>query len=67
MTLCSVGIMGTQYARDEPLPKTPKIAREDPTTLVIPNIYSALPIGNQLEINMRQASGRELAFISFSE
>ena len=67
MELCSVGIMGTQYVRDEPLPETLEIASEGLTTLTIPNIYSSMPIGNQLNINMRQASGVELSFISLIE
>ena len=66
MELCSVGIMGTQYVRDEPLPVTLEISEEF-TTLAIPNIYSALPIGNQLDINLRQASGNELPYISLIE
>ena len=67
MTLCSVGIMGTQYVRDEILPEVLEVARESPTTLRIRNIYSSMPIGNHLDINMRQASGNELSFVTLSE
>ena len=55
MELCSVGIMGTQYVRDQNLPETYEIQKASPTELTIINIYSAIPIGNQLRINLRQA------------
>ena len=53
MELCSIGIMGTEYVRDSPLPETFEISQESLTTLAIPNIHSAMPIGNPLNINMR--------------
>ena len=67
MELCSIGIMGTQYNRDEILPETIEIDSEGLTTLEIPDIYSAMSIGNQLDIKLRQASGSELSFVSLKE
>ena len=67
MELCSIGIMGTQYIRDETLPETIEIDSEGLMTLTIPNIYSAMSIGNQLDIKLRQASGFELSFVSLKE
>ena len=67
MELCSIGIMGTQYIRDETLPETIEIDSEGLMTLTIPNIYSAMSIGNQLDIKLRQASGSELSFVSLKE
>ena len=55
MELCSIGVMGTQYIRDEILSDTVEIAKEEILYLTIPNIYSALAIGNQLDINLRQS------------
>ena len=46
MQLCSVGIMGTKYIRDQTLPETLEIQSEGITTLTIANIYSAISIGN---------------------
>ena len=46
MELCSVGIMGTKYTRDQTLPETLEIQSDGITTLTITNIYSAMPIGN---------------------
>ena len=66
MELCSVGVMGTQYVRDEPVQETVEIIREiqSPHTLNIHHKTSVLPIGNTLQINMRQRSGFELDFVS---
>ena len=67
MELCSVGIMGTKYTRDQTLPETLEIQSDGLTTLTITNIYSAMSIGNQLDINLRQASGNELGFVTLTE
>ena len=67
MELCSVGIMGTQYVREQTVPETLEITQEGLTTLTIPNIYSAFDIGNQLDINLRQVPGNELSYVSFTE
>ena len=55
VNLCSVGIMGTQYIRADPLPETLEIYNNVLTTLSIPNIYSSpqLAIGNILDIKLR--------------
>ena len=65
MELCSVGIMGTRYVRDYPVPETIEILRDSQSTkaINIHHITSAIPIGNTLQINMRQRSGSELDFV----
>ena len=55
MELCSVGIMGTQYVRDQTLPETLDIQKDGPTSLTISHIYSKIAIGNLLNINVRQS------------
>ena len=55
MELCTVGIMGTQYVRDQILQETLEISKEGLTSITINHIYSAIPIGNQLSIKMKQA------------
>ena len=67
MELCSVGIMGTQYVRDQTLPETIELLTDDLTSFTIINIYSAIPIGNQLNINLRQSLDNELSFVTFTE
>ena len=46
MRLCSVGIMGTKYVRDQTLPETLEVWREKSTPLTVTDIYSAFSIGN---------------------
>ena len=53
MSLCSVGIMGTEYVRAEPLATEITLELGSTATLNIPHITSALTIGNTLQINMR--------------
>ena len=67
MWLCSVGIMGTQYIRNEDPPKTLEIEKDSLSTLTIANIYSAYSIGNHLNINLRQSLRNELSFVTLSE
>lgn len=59
--------MGTQYVRDQTLPETIELLTDDLTSLTISNIYSAMPIGNQLNINLRQSLDNELSFVTFTE
>ena len=66
MPICSLGIMGTEYVRNEAPPTDITLEQGSTTALNIPHIYSALPIGNTLQINMRQQSGAELSFVSLS-
>ena len=67
MSLCSVGIMGTQYVRDQNLSQTIEIEKDSLTSLTISNIYSAISIGNQLNINLRQPADKELQFVTLTE
>ena len=67
MELCSVGVMGTKYVRDQTLSETIEIFKDKIHELTIPNIYSEISIGNLLDINLRQASGNELSFVTLSE
>ena len=53
MSLCQLGIMGTEYVRTEALPSEIMIEQGSTKTIEIPHITSALTIGNTLQINMR--------------
>ena len=65
--LCTLGIFGTNYVRDEAIQETLTVASGMTQSLNVPHVYSALPIGNVLAINMRQRVGEELDFIQIIE
>lgn len=67
MELCSVGVMGTQYVREEAIPETLEIQKDDLTSLTISNIYSSMPIGNSLNINLRLSTENEFESVSITE
>ena len=67
MELCSVGVMGTQYVREEAIPETLEIQKDDLTSLTISNIYSSMPIGNSLNINLRLSQENEFESVSITE
>ena len=54
VSICSIGIMGTKYVRAETLQNSIEVVKGgSQTVLVVPNIYSSVPIGTTLEINLR--------------
>ena len=59
--------MGTVYIRDEDLQATLSVKALGEAVLVVLHIYAEDDIGNTLAINLRQASGSELDFVSFVE
>ena len=59
--------MGTRYERADGLIDNIEIKQGDSLTLNVPNIYSAIIIGTQLDINLRQKAGNELDFVVFTE
>ena len=48
MSLCSVGIMGTSYIRNESLPGNLEIAQGETMVLSVPHIYGEYTIGTAL-------------------
>ena len=67
MSLCSVGVMGTSYIRDEPLPEKLVIVQGETKLLDVPHIFSEYPIGTTHRINLRQQTSLELPFVTISE
>lgn len=69
MSLCSVGLIGASYVRDEPLPEIIEVTSGQQTTLSVPYIYDEYTAGEiPLAVNLRQATNSELlSFVSFSE
>ena len=53
MSLCQLGIMGTEYVHAETQPTEITIEQGVTYNFNIPHITSALTIGNTLQINMR--------------
>ena len=66
-SICDFAVLGTRYIRDEPAPIEFELFAGESSTLTIAHIYSELPIGNTLDIKMRQSAGQELAFVSIIE
>ena len=68
MSMCSVGIMGTSYVRDESLPEKIELTHGDTMIIDVPHIYGEYTIGTEHSINLRQSSSSpELDFIEITE
>ena len=66
MSLCSYGIMGTKYVRDEPVASVIEIQEGETSILTIPHIKSYYEIGTLLSINLRQPEGNQLEFVKLT-
>ena len=53
VSVCSLGIYGTKYVRDEPLSTSHTVTRGQVSTITVPDIYSFYEIGNELAISLR--------------
>ena len=66
--ICSVGIFGEKFTRDELLPTTIEVIKDYfPTILKIPNAYLVNSQMGGVDINLRQAKGKQLPFVSMEE
>ena len=65
-SICTVGIMGTKYVRDELVTASVTTVEGVTATFDVQHIYSETPIGNILGINLRQKVGAELSFVTLS-
>ena len=63
MSICTLGIYGTRYARDQNIPSSVQITKGDSMVLTVPKIYSTESIGTQLLINLRSSQ----SFVTFTE
>jgi len=68
MSICQLGAFGTKYVRLTPVPSTLWILRGTTFTLNVENIAadSTLPIGNTLNIWIRQQFGTVLAWVTIT-
>ena len=63
MSICSLGLMGTEYVYDtDPPPASADVSQMQTSTLSISNIKSALSIGNTLDPRVRQKQGSGLSW-----
>ena len=69
MSICSIGAFGTKYVHLTPVPSTLWILQDTTYLLSIDNIVAdaSLPIGNTLDIKMRQRSGSEQAWVTITQ
>ena len=65
MGVCSFGIIGTKYVRAASLiPTSVEVTQGDTLSVFIPHIYSDFAIGTEMAIDLRQADGTELSFVT---
>lgn len=66
VSICAIGVFGTKYVRDgEPVPTSITMLRGASETFVVANIYPLHELGNELAINLRQASS--LGFVTLDQ
>ena len=53
MSICNLGVMGTEYVRDTAVPSWITVMQGDTSILSVENIYSKHIIGNTLGIYLR--------------
>ena len=53
VSICSLGLFGTKYVRDVPVPSTITIRKGDSYSQLIAQIYSFYEIGTKLAIDLR--------------
>ena len=66
MSICSLGIMGTEYARREQIPETISVSQGQKLIKIFSQLSSLELIGTKLQIEARQPrDNRQLDFVSF--
>ena len=66
MSLCSIGIMGTPYTRNEPLTTFVELYQGESLRLTIPHIFYEYSPIRKNAIYLRQSSSSELSFVTIS-
>ena len=64
MSLCSVGIMGTSFTRNEPVPDHIALAQGESIEMPVPHIFDENTISTDQKINLRQAASAKLPFVN---
>lgn len=63
VSLCHLGIYGTNYIRDIPVPAQVSLAQGETTSFEVLHVYSELTIGTALDIALRQDSAYAMVTI----
>lgn len=66
VAICSLGIMGMEYGRDVDPPVNVAVNADQTFEIDIEPIRALLPIGNELDIRLRQDPTAKLNFVSFN-
>ena len=67
MSICSIGVMGTEYMRDNEPPTTILVNYMETYTLNVENIKSKETIGNVLDIHQEQVSSPTLTWVTITQ
>ena len=66
VSICTLGIMGTKYVRDTPVPTELTLNAGETLTLTVEDIYAEIAIANTLIPIVRQATSSALDWVSIS-
>ena len=64
MSLCHLGIMGTQYVRSTQIETKISLMIDNVYSTIVYPIYASIEIGNTLDIHMRQNPSQKLDWVS---
>ena len=67
MSLCSIGIMGTSFTRNEPLPDFIELFQKESMEIAVPHIFDEFTSIREQVVQLKQASSSELPFVAISE
>ena len=63
-----ISIEITAYIRDDELPEVVSVRKDETLVVIVPNVYSSIPISLSLLVNVRQPAGDlDLTFVSITE
>ena len=66
VSICNLGIMGTKYVRDTPVPSEVTLKMGETNVFLVEDIYAEIPIANTIVPRLRQAAGSELDWITIN-
>ena len=64
MSICSLGLMGTEYVRSTEVPQLIKLKKLEHQVITIENIHAVQLIGNILAIHLRQKPVASLSWVT---
>ena len=67
MSICSIGVFGSAYKRDELVPDSIILALGEKMTLTVPHIYTEYDSGMPHEIHLRLSNSTLTSLVTFSE